>query len=223
MNIDFEPTRSFCYRFTRYQLLPELQLLPEATSGEPFLLRELARPLIDKFLTIEQQAVMLKRKESEEYDSVLHIVKFYVPFLTKELGLFVSEGGGYFRAKTDADISEESVAEAALQDGDEEVGEFEGWIYAFSFPALVNPRAPFPIKIGKTIGDVDARVMSQCKGSASFDNPVILGKWQVAHVGPTELAIHNILKARGKWREHAPGTEWFDTTLEEIEQTIRFI
>lgn len=223
MDIVFEPTRSFCYRFTRYQLLPELQLLPEATSGEPFLLRELARPLIDKYLTPEQQAVMMKRKESEGYDSVLNVIKFYVPFLTKELGLFVRVGGGYFRAKTDADISEESVAEAALEDGDEEVGEFEGWIYAFSFPALVNSGAPFPIKVGKTIGDVEARVMSQCKGSASFDNPVILGRWQVARVGPTELAVHNILKARGKWREHAPGTEWFNTTIGEIEQAIRFI
>jgi len=38
-----------------------------------------------------------------------------------------------------------------------------------------------------------------------------------------ELAVHNVLKARGKWRENVPGTEWFDTTIAEIEEIIEFV
>jgi hypothetical protein len=32
-----------------------------------------------------------------------------------------------------------------------------------------------------------------------------------------------VLKARGKWRENAPGKEWFDTTISEIEEIIQFV
>ena len=36
-------------------------------------------------------------------------------------------------------------------------------------------------------------------------------------------AVHNILKARGTWRENVPGTEWFDTTVADVERIIAFI
>ena len=96
-------------------------------------------------------------------------------------------------------------------------------IYAFSFPALVKEGACHPLKIGKTAVDVDARVLSQCKGSASFDLPRVLGRWRVNRIGAMELAIHNVLKARGQWREHAPGTEWFDATPSEVQAIIAFV
>jgi hypothetical protein len=63
--MQFEPTRSFAYRFSRYVLLPELQHLPEVQSGDPFRLRDLAWPLIDGHLTPEQQSIRLKRVRSE--------------------------------------------------------------------------------------------------------------------------------------------------------------
>lgn len=117
------------------------------------------------------------------------------------------------------------MKESELDAEDEDdTSEFDGWIYAFSFPALVsNGSTRFPIKIGKTINDVEGRVAYQCKGSASFDNPVILGRWKVKRVGAVESAIHNVLKSRGKWRENVPGTEWFDTTIAEIESVVKFI
>jgi len=37
-----------------------------------------------------------------------------------------------------------------------------------------------------------------------------------------EDAIHSTLEARGSKRQ-APGTEWFDTTLEEIGSVIKFV
>jgi len=45
----------------------------------------------------------------------------------------------------------------------------------------------------------------------------------VKRVGPTELAIHNILKARGKHREDGPGQEWFNTTIAELKAIVEFV
>ncbi|WP_432767455.1 GIY-YIG nuclease family protein [Roseateles cavernae] len=63
----------------------------------------------------------------------------------------------------------------------------------------------------------------QCKGSATFDNLVILGRWQVNRVGAAEKAAHNVFKASGKRRENIPGTEWFNTTIAEIQSIIDFV
>jgi hypothetical protein len=57
----------------------------------------------------------------------------------------------------------------------------------------------------------------------SFDNPVILGRWQVLRVSSVETATHATLRSRGKWRENVPGIEWFNTTTAEIEEVVRFI
>ena len=221
--IQFEPTRSFGYRFTRYTVLPEVDKQVSKFGGDSFLLREIAWPIIDGLLTPEQQAVHVPKAKTEGYDTMSSIVRFYVNFLARELNLYESLGKGYFRAKTEDDISDDKLKDAEIDEGDEEANEFAGWIYAFSFPALVKPGGVFLIKIGKTTGDVQARVDDQAKGSASFEQPVVLGKWQVKRVGPTELAIHNVLKARSKWRENAPGREWFDTTLVEVKAILDFV
>lgn len=223
MEIQFEPTRSFCYRFARYVVLPEVQQMPEVTGGEEFKLSELAQRVIDAKVTPEQQQIKLKKAKSDKVDSLHSIVKFFAGFMAKELQLFVPLGNGVYRVKSEADISDEDLEESALQEGDEEASDLEGWIYAFSFPALVRTDSPFPIKVGKTAGDVETRVAQQCKGSASFDNPKILGTWKVKRVGPAELAVHNVLKARGRWRENVPGIEWFDTTVDEVQGIIDFI
>jgi len=223
MELQFEATRSFCYKFGRYTVLPEVQLMSEVTSGAEFRLTDLAQRVIDKYLPPDQQQVRVKKAQSERLEPIHSIVKFFVSFIAKEQDIFIRIGEGIYRSKTAEDISDVELEESALADGDEEAAEFEGWIYAFSFPALVRTNEPFPIKIGKTISDVEGRVAQQCKGSASFDNPVILGRWQVNRVGPTELAAHNVLKARGKWRENAPGVEWFDTTITEVQSILDFV
>lgn len=159
--------------------------MPEVTSGEEFRLTDLAQRVIDKYLTPEQQQTKVKKAQSDKVEPIHSIVKFFASFIAKEQETFVKIGDGVYRSKTAEDISDLELEESALADGDEEAAEFEGWIYAFSFSVLVRTNEPFPIKIGKTISDVANRVAQQCKGSASFDNPVILGKWQVNRVGPT--------------------------------------
>ena len=225
MAIEFEPTKSFCYRFARYELLDEIAKEPEAISGAQFKMIDVAKRVIERHLTPEQLAVEIPAAEADRVDTVYSALKFFVALHAKRLtsSPFVWLGnGGMYRLKSDADIQQE-MEEAELDAEDEEVTEFDGWIYAFSFPVLVKDGFAFPIKVGKTINDVEGRVAYQCKGSATFENPVILGRWQVKRVGAVESAIHATLKSRGKWRENVPGAEWFDTTLPEIESIIKFI
>ena len=130
-------------------------------------------------------------------------------------------------SKADAIPSESEVLEA-VDEEDEESGESDaigGWIYAFSFPLIVKTDGPFPIKIGKTVGSVETRVADQCRGSAIFQPPLILGRWKTPKLGELERAIHAVLKARNKWIEPSGGTgvEWFTTTLPEIESIIAFV
>jgi hypothetical protein len=228
MNIEFEPTKSFCYRFARYELLDEIAKEPEAIAGAPFKMLDVSKRVIERHLTSEQLSVEIHAAEADRIDTIYGTLKFFVALHSKRLpnSPFVWLGnGGMYRLKSDEDIQQE-MEETELDaedEGDEEITEFDGWIYAFSFPVLVKDGIAFPIKIGKTIKDVEGRVAHQCKGSATFENPVILSRWQVKRVGAVESAIHATLKSRGKWRENVPGTEWFDTTLTEIETIVNFI
>lgn len=225
--ITFEPTGSFCYRFARYHLLPEIAQEPEAVSGEPFRLVNLASRVISRYLTDEQLVMTYISRDAGKPREVGAELKFFVALRAKrgEESPFVWLGQtGMYRLKSDSEITEE-VAEDEDQIVEDLVdSEVNGWIYAFTFPAIMRDNAPFPIKIGlTTAADVESRVYSQCRGSGFFEKPEILDRWQVRRVAQVEDAIHAVLKARGRWKEDAPGYEWFDTTLDEIRLIIGFI
>ena len=218
MTIPFEPTRSYVYNASRYELLPKLAEIAKAFGDQPFLLRDLFKPLLAETYTPEQLAVMVKKARAEGADKISNIFGFYIPFLAENLKVFENLGAGRFR-----NISlEEELAEADAVAVDVDSKE-AGIIYAYTFPSIRKADGKFPIKIGlTTIGDAEARVAQQCKTTSCFEFPVILQIWDVSRVGAVEDAIHSTLEARGSKR-HAPGTEWFDTTLEEIESIIKFI
>jgi T5orf172 domain len=226
MTIEFEPTKSFCYRFARYELLDEITKEPEAISGASFKMLDVSKRVIERHFSPEQLAIEIPAAEADRIDTIYGTLKFFVALHAKRLpnSPFVWIGnGGMYRLKSDVDIQQEMEETELDAEADEEVTEFDGWIYAFSFPVLIKDGFAFPIKIGMTIKDVELRVAYQCKSSATFENPVILSRWQVKRVGAVESAIHATLKSRGKWRENVPGTEWFDTTLSEIETIVKFI
>jgi len=230
MSIPFTPTKSYCYQVARYELLDQLTQEPEALSRQPFRMNTVAKRVIERNLTPEQLAIELRAATADRIDTIGGTIRFFVMLHAKRLPnspfLWLGDGGMY-RLKEPTDIEQE-MEDAELEATDDDdienaASQFDGWIYAFSFPTLVKNEGPFPIKIGKTINDVEERVAYQCRGSASFDNPVILGRWQVLRVSSVETAIHATLRSRGKWRENVPGTEWFNTTPAEIEQVVRFI
>lgn len=220
--IPFEPTNAFCYRLARYHVLPAIIAREDVQSGKEFRLVELVKQVVDGYLTPEQQIASYARAKTGELQSVIKTIKWYVPFVAKNTEQLIPIGEGMYRIPTATDIDPLDVADSALEDGDSEATDSEGFIYAFSFPELIRKQGDFPIKIGMTSNDVAHRVAHQCKGSAIFDNPTILAQWKVNRVGFVESAIHKMLAARGKWREHVPGTEWFDTTIEEIKLIIDF-
>ena len=230
MTIPFEPTKSFCYRVARYEFLDQIAQEPEALTGQPFRMNTVTKRVIERNLTPVQLAIELPAANADRIDTVYGTIRFFVQLHAKRLPnspfIWLGDGGMYkLKEPTDIEQEMEDVELEATDDDDVEdaASEFDGWIYAFSFPILVQANEPFPIKIGKTIKDVEERVTYQCKGSASFDNPIILGRWQVSRVSTVETAIHATLKSRGKWRENVPGTEWFNTTISEIQSIVEFI
>ena len=229
MEIEFEPTNSYCYRFARYVALPEILKEPEVVSGDKFHLLTVALRVINRHLTPQQLSETFIRKVSQAQATIGNTLKFYIPFLAKNLGELVRQGAGiYSLPSTTDEIGEQVLDEAEL---DSEISAEEesltagtsGTIYAYSFPLIMKDGVPFPIKIGMATGDVAARVKFQVQKTASFESAQILGKWPAQRVGAMESAIHNTLKARGRWRADAPGTEWFDTTVAEIEAIVKFV
>lgn len=221
--LPFEPTNSWCYNFARYQALPEILALPEVAAGEPFRLVELSKRVLDLHLTREQQESTYIRAQTGTPATIAHTTKFLIDSIARRTGQLLALGSGMFRLPTPEDVDEEEVEEALAEAGEEDTTESQGWIYAFSFPDLVKDDGRYPIKIGKTTLDVEARVIGQCRQSATFDRPTILGSWKVVRVGAVESAIHLVLRARGQWREQALGTEWFNTRVDEIVQIIDFV
>lgn len=226
--IDFEPNASFCYKFARYHLLPELAQEPEALSGEPFKLNPVINRVLNRYLTDYQMGLTYPARDTEgKMHQVGGAIRFFASLRAKRgaESPFVWMGqSGMYRLKSDTELTLEAAEdedEAVEEDSDVE---FNGWIYAFTFPAIKKANEPFPIKVGLTRNaDVETRVLGQCKGAGFFEKPEILGRWKVKRVAQIEDAIHAVLKARGLWKEDAPGDEWFITTPNEVQSIIIFI
>ena len=218
MHIPFEPTRSYVYRAARYELLPRIVEIVRNYGGEPFLLREISKRVLEETYTQEQLEIRIKKAQSDKTEKMSTIFGFYIPYLVVNLRVFENLGGGMFK-----NISiEEELAEADAVATDVESND-PGVIYAYSFPSIRKNDGRFPIKVGlTTTGDTEARVTQQCKQTCCFEYPIVLKTWEVQRVAAVENAIHSTLEARGSKRR-SPGTEWFDTTIEEIEAIVKFV
>ncbi|WP_297490586.1 GIY-YIG nuclease family protein [Acidocella sp.] len=218
MTIPFEPTRSYVYRAARYELLPKIAEIARAYGNEPFLLRDISKRLLSETYTQQQLDTLIKKAKSDASEKMSAIFGFYTPFLAENARFFENLGGGLFR-----NISlEEEVAEADAVATDVESND-PGTIYAYSFPLIRRDTGGFPIKVGlTTTGDVPARVKQQCKQTCCFEHPIILKTWDVERVAAVERAIHSVLEARG-FKRDAPGNEWFNTTIDEVERIIQFV
>ncbi len=218
MTIPFEATRSYVYKAARYELLPRIVEIVRDYGDEPFLLREISKRVMADTYTIDQLELKVKKAKSDATEKMSTIFGFYIPFLAENLKVFENLGGGKFRnISVDEEIAEADAVATDVESND------AGIIYTYSFPAIIKLIGSFPIKIGFTRnGDAEARVSQQCKQTCCFEYPKILMTWDVQRVAAVEDAIHSTLEARGSKRQ-APGTEWFDTTLEEIESIVKFV
>ena len=218
MPIPFEPTRSYVYRAARYELLPRIAEIARTHGDEPFLLRELSKRVLEETYTPDQLEIRIKKAKSDATEKMRNIFGFYIPFLAENLKVFENLGGGQFKnISIDEELAEADAVATSVDSND------SGIIYAYSFPSIRRNDGKFPIKVGlTTTGDAEARVTQQCKQTCCFEYPIILKKWEVQRVAAVEEAIHSTLEARGSKRQ-APGSEWFDTTLDEIESIVKFV
>ncbi|MFA7348135.1 MAG: GIY-YIG nuclease family protein [Desulfurivibrionaceae bacterium] len=226
--IEFQPNASFCYKFARYHLLPELAQEPEALSGEPFKLNLILNRVLGRYLTEDQMGLSYPARDTEgKMHQVGTGLRFFTSLRAKRgpESPFVWLGQLWmYRLKSDTELTLEAVEDEDEAIEEQADVEFNGWIYAFTFPAIKKGNEAFPIKVGFTSAvEVEARVFGQCKGSGFFEKPEIIGRWQVKRVAQVEDAIHAVLKARGRWKEDAPGDEWFTTTIDEVRSIVSFI
>jgi hypothetical protein len=219
--LEYTVSSRFGYRFSRYLVLPRITESEEFKSGQPFQLSPMIQAITNEYLTQEeQQATYLRPNGSPE--SVFDAIRWYVRFVGREINVIEFVERGWYRMPS----GEQAVGNS--DDGiDEEIAEeagptTDGWIYAFTFPELIKDE-PFPIKIGMTIRDVEERVADQCTGSAIFSTPKILKSWRVQKVSLTERTVQSLLKLSGQWKSDAPGSEWFVTTLAEIERIVGIV
>jgi T5orf172 domain len=217
MPIPFEPTRSYAYKATRYELLPRIVEKARDFGDVPFRLLDVWKPLLTETYTPEQLEISVPKQQSAGSDTMRAIFGWYIHYLASELKFFEGLGKGMFRNIP----LEEEVADADAVATDDETND-GGIIYAYTFPSIRKP-GKFPIKVGlTTTGDAEARVTHQCRAACCFERPVILRTWEVVRVAAVEDAIHSTLEARGSKRD-APGNEWFDTTLDEVEAIVNFV
>ena len=218
MTIPFEATSSYVYRAARYELLPKIVDITREFGDKPFLLRDITKRVLAETYTSDQLELRIKKAKSDATEKMRTIFGFYIPFLAENLRFLENIGSGMFKNFS----LEEEMAEADAVATDVDSND-AGIIYAYSFPSIRRDEGKFPIKIGlTTTGDADARVAQQCKQACCFEYPIILRTWEVQRVAAVEDAIHSTLEARGMKRQ-APGTEWFDTTLEEIQSIVTFV
>lgn len=219
--LEYTATSRFGYRFSRYLVLPRITESDEFNSGQPFQLSPMIEAITNEYLSpAEQQATYFKKNGDPE--SVFDAIRWYVRYVGKDIDSIEFVERGWYRMPTGEQPVDNNEDEIDEEIADEAGPTTDGWIYAFTFPELVKDEA-FPIKIGMTIRDVDERVADQCKGSAFFSKPKILQSWNVQKVSLTERTVQGLLKLSGQWKADAPGSEWFVTTLTEIERIIEIV
>jgi hypothetical protein len=177
--------------------------------------------ITDEYLTREEQQATYLRPNGRP-DSVLDTIRWYVRYVGKDNNIIEFVQRGWYRMPTGEQETANSSDEIEEEIAEEAGATTDGWIYAFTFPELIK-NEPFAIKVGMTIRDVEERVADQCRGSAFFSQPKVLKSWRVNQVSLTERTVQGLLKLSGQWKSDAPGSEWFVTTVDEIERIVGIV
>ena len=102
------------------------------------------------------------------------------------------------------------------------IGSGDGYVYLYYLPndkrlAELEDESIFACKIGMTEDHPNRRIWSQIAGGLP-DEPIIGLVIKTDFPSDLERYIHDVLKAVGRYKEDAPGTEWFFTTPDEVEE-----
>jgi hypothetical protein len=110
---------------------------------------------------------------------------------------------------------------------EKEYGSGDEFVYLYSFEtyreiAKHREEARFPCKIGRSSVDPVTRVLSQAS-TALPEYPTIIRLYRTNESRSLEAIIHGTLTLRGKYLENSPGTEWFITSPEEVDEIFFWI
>lgn len=183
-------------------------------SMSPFTLVEFSRQVVAEHFSIDSLKDTYVFEGEGKRNSLESFLRFMLFRFMRARSDFEYLGNGEFTCKRDIEIVEDDEVSAE---------EKTGSVYAYSFPHAMRMDGAFPIKIGYTDIDVEKRVNDQVKGSMYFEAPVILASWKDEDAHRLERAIHGVLKRRARHIAGGSGTEWFLTTLEEVQSIIDFV
>ncbi|MEY3553814.1 MAG: hypothetical protein RL735_2162, partial [Pseudomonadota bacterium] len=97
MQILFEATKSFCYKFARYELLDLIAKEPEASDGKPFKLVDVVKRIAKELFSPEQLATPIPAAKADRIDTVFGTIKFFAALHAKRLPnspfLWLGNGG----------------------------------------------------------------------------------------------------------------------------------
>jgi len=113
------------------------------------------------------------------------------------------------------DLQKEPLDRKVIGTGDEKV-----YVYYFENDrkaALLYGKSTWDVKVGKTSGDVDARVRGQGASTARARPPNITLEIRTENADLLESALHTILKFCGLHIRKDGGSEWFDANPSFVE------
>ena len=124
------------------------------------------------------------------------------------------------------EVATEEVT-ASLPSAEILTGEGDESVYLYCYEtyrrlAEMEGRRLFPCKIGRSERDPLLRVLSQ-SSTALPEIPRIARLFKTHDSSALEAAIHSILSLRGREVEDSPGTEWFLTSPQEVDDIVRFV
>lgn len=142
----------------------------------------------------------------------------------------ISHGEQQSEADTDpetATLDQRETAEDATITADFELGTGASAVYLYYYEnykqrALAEGRSTWPCKVGRTDRDPLGRVLAQA-ATALPEYPHLGLIFMTDTPGVWETAIHSVLRLRGRALDEAPGTEWFETTPEELIEILNWI
>ena len=219
--LEYSVSSSFGYRFSRYLVLPKIAESDEFRSGEPFQLSPKIQAIVNEYLTPDEQMATYVRPNGAD-ESVLDTIRWFVRYVGRDIHAIELVERGLYRMPTGQETIEQATDEIEEELAEEPGAVTSGWLYAFTFPELMNT-PNYPIKIGMTLRDVEERVNDQCRGSAIFSPPRILKSWPVQQALLSERTVHCLLKLAGNWRSDAPGSEWFTTNIDQVDRIVNLV
>lgn len=198
----------------------------------PAIFQELLIKLFDGKQFSRQDAVDLITSYHIEHGGILNkAASSYIQVFkkaTQYLKNFGIENVGYgiwrlnYEKKEIEIISIEKKIENINFSSDKELGTGKNSVYVYYYDgykklAKLQGREIWECKIGRTDVDPISRVMGQA-GTCYPELPHIALIIYCDDSSLLEKAFHSILKLKSRWLSEAPGTEWFITSPEEVEQ-----